>query len=133
VSVPVTPRERAWIELSELFRDTEITAEGVGAIARELRAQGFDEAVAGRILEEEVAPVFGWNLLSVAGNWTGWKEEDVVALVREWLARREARTLAGAMRRTALAGWVRRKLFCSIVQRKWREVAEAMHSAPPLL
>jgi hypothetical protein len=119
-------RERAWIALSDLFRDTEMTASDIAYLARCLREAEIGPADAEAILRDEVAPVFGWNLLSVAGNWTGWMDEDVVELVSQWLARRDAPSLAGLWHRSLPARWLRRKIFFGLVQPAWRRTLAAM-------
>jgi hypothetical protein len=125
-----TPRQQAWIELSELFRDTETTDSDIEFLARELHRLGFDAATAEHILQDEVAPVFGKNLLSVAGNWMGWKPESVVEGVNEWLAKRDAPGLRGALYRTRWARRFRAWFFASMVMEDWRRVAQLMQKLP---
>jgi hypothetical protein len=125
-NVTRTPREQAWIALSELFRDTEITERDIHDIATTLCTLGFDVAAAEKILKTEVAPVFGWNLLAVAGNWTGWRDEDAVGLVQDWLAARTSATFRGAWMRSPLAASLREAVFYGLVKPDWQRVARAI-------
>jgi hypothetical protein len=122
----LTPRQQAWVILSDLFVDTEPDDAGLRHMGQELRALGLDPATAHHILNHEVAPVFGVNLLSVAGNWTGWRPADVVAAVSEWLQKRDAPGLRGLWHRSWLATTLRLGLLARPVQPHWRRVAQAM-------
>lgn len=82
----VACRLPVWVTLSELFVDNEITAAHLALMAQTLGASGYSRAELHDILRDEVAPVFGVNLRSVAGNWTGWRDDDVRELVLEHLA-----------------------------------------------
>ena len=90
-----------WLALSELFLDTQLQADDYRRIARTLSASGFDMDELHRILEAEVAPAFVGNLLSVAGEWAGWSEDEVRRHVERQLRsarpmRRLRRFLAGS-------------------------------------
>ncbi len=126
---PLTAEQQAWVVLAELFRDTELDDAAMAHIARELKALGLDADTAQRMLFDDVMPVFGQNLLSVAGNWTGWRAEDVVELVRAWVARREQPGLIGAWHRSAWMRAIRRKAFGSLIQADWERVARLMSTA----
>lgn len=73
----VDERLPVWTVLSKLFLDTELSADDVQRIAESLARSpyGVDE-IAG-ILRNEVLPAFVPNLLSVAGEWCPWSEEEV--------------------------------------------------------
>jgi hypothetical protein len=79
-----------WCALSDLFLDTEQTDEEYGWIARKLNESGYNRAELRRILDEEVAPAFAFNLFDILGHWGGWTEEQVLDLVTrtqaEWAA-----------------------------------------------
>ena len=81
-------RVPGWTALADLFRDTEFTDIDAAYVARVLAASGYDTPTLERILRTEVAPTFGWNAISVAGEWAGWSEEVVRDAVLEHLARR---------------------------------------------
>jgi len=83
----IARRLPAWCALSELFVDTEFDEATARSIARQLQTTGFDEAALDLMLRREVAPVFVRNVF--AGNWTGWKAEDVREMVLDHLRRRE--------------------------------------------
>lgn len=84
-------RKAAWLALSELFLDTDVTLLEEH-IVTELARSPYDEATLERILEREVAPVCVWNIL-----WWEWAGFD-----REWLAARVLRTLS----RPSLVRWL---------------------------
>lgn len=121
-----TPLQQAWIALSDLFRDTEFTDSDARFVARQLREAGFDAASAERVLLDDVAPVFGWNMFSVAGNWTGWNPPDVVELVNAWRAKRDAPGVRGALYRSAWACRFREWFFARMVMADWRRVAKLL-------
>jgi hypothetical protein len=87
-----------WHAFADLFLDTEQTDEDYGWIARKLNESGYDRAELRRILDEEVAPAFAFNLFDVAGHWGCWTEEQVLDLItrveNEWpIFSRAKRTL----------------------------------------
>lgn len=79
-----------WCALSDLFLDTEQQDEDYRWIARRLNESGYGKAELRRILDEEVAPAFAFNLFDIAGHWGGWTEAQVLDLVTraqdEWAA-----------------------------------------------
>ena len=99
-----------WHALSELFLDTELQPGDYARIADQLRSSGYAPDEIRRILEDEVAPAFLPNLMSVAGEWTPWSEEEV----REIMAR--ARTSLPPMR------WLRRRLFKRHIEQEWQRL-----------
>jgi hypothetical protein len=124
-----TPHQQAWVILSDLFVDTEPDEADLRHMGQQLRALGLDPATALHILNHEVAPVFGVNLLGVAGNWTGWRPADVVAAVSEWVQTRDAPGLSGLWHRSWLATTLRLWLLARRVQPHWQRVAQAMREA----
>ena len=86
---PATFEERmpVWTALSTLFLDTEQTDADIASIARCLRDSPYDPDELERILREEVSPAFSANLLSVAGEWAGWSDEDVREIMTRSLRR----------------------------------------------
>lgn len=79
-----------WSALSDLFLDTEQQEEDYRWIAGRLNESGYDRAELRRILDQEVAPAFAFNLFDILGHWGGWTEEQVLDLVTrpqdEWAA-----------------------------------------------
>lgn len=67
----------AWCALSELFLDIELQPADCARIATIISKAGFSVGEAETILEEEVAPAFTHNLLSISGEWAGWSGEFV--------------------------------------------------------
>ncbi len=117
---PLGPRERLWVALSDLFRDTELEPHDFDHIAEAIRAAGLDAAAAERVLLRDVAPAFGPNLLSVAGEWAGWPDDSVVQAVQAHLARRHGwLSRAGA----ALgAQAVRNTVYRWLLRDDWQQV-----------
>ena len=89
-SRPIEPRRlAAWTALANLFLDTEHTDEIRRCLARDLRETGYSLDQLENILRREIAPVFGGNLLSMAGEWALWDEEEVAEIMeREFLSRK---------------------------------------------
>jgi hypothetical protein len=79
-----------WHALSQLFLDTEPQPQDYESIAARLRACGYPIQEIHRILLDEVAPAFGPNLASVAGEWAGWSESALRDLVLRSLRERDA-------------------------------------------
>jgi hypothetical protein len=117
----------AWIALADMFRDTELQPSDVNTIARTLVEAGLNSKHAHAVLFDEVAPVFGKNLISVAGNWDGWSDEFVVREVQAYLARRQQRTLRRFFSFEGLVGaWIKRGL-----EGDWARVQRHMDLASP--
>jgi hypothetical protein len=94
----IARRAPVWCAMADLFRDTAFTDLDVGHVARTVRGAGFSIEEAEAILRTEVAPVFHSNLLAVAGEWAGWRDEFVVKAIRDHLdgprdLKREARSV----------------------------------------
>jgi hypothetical protein len=120
-------RERLWVALSELFRDTELRPQDYEHIATAVREAGLDTDAAERVLLREVAPVFGRNLLAVTGNWKGWSDETVVQAVRAHLGAR--RGMAGRLRAAlGLATW-RDAIYRRLLRSDWQQVRQRLGGA----
>lgn len=78
-------REPAWLALSEMFLDTDVTLSRRWR-AQALAASGYSVAQLERILVEEVSPACRINLWCVAGVWDGFDP----AWLRERILRRRA-------------------------------------------
>ncbi|NJC27912.1 DUF7079 family protein [Neolewinella antarctica] len=102
------PRHVVWTELSYFYLDTELSESVLTDIVGTLRSTGYDRREISRINRREVAPVLYGNLLSVAGIWTGFREDILIAECTKqvkgndrWWARMH-RTLAGVLLRQTL-------------------------------
>ena len=82
-----------WQALSELFVDTALDSHAYGYIADQLCGCGYSIAEVETILRDEVTPAFSPNLV-VAGEWTGWSEEDVKKIMLEYLEKQQAKGLS---------------------------------------
>ena len=81
-------RRPVWEALSDLFLDTELSDPIREGLARDLAASPYALDELHAILRDEVYPVCKTNLLSVAGNWSGF---DLDWLEARILARRPVR------------------------------------------
>ena len=111
----VARRLPVWSALSELFLDTELQPSDYRHIRETLAASGYGDAKLRRILREEVLPVFGGNLLSLAGEWAGWSDEGVRAEVLAYL-RCDRPARVGRI----VAWWLR-----DYVEQEWTRIASA--------
>ena len=106
-------RRPVWAALSAVFFDTEIDGAWRAEIAETLRASGYSESELERILWGELCPVLHVNLLSVAGEWSGF---DLAYVERRVLARP--------------AGWFRRWFSYfnggNLARDEWRRIKGAM-------
>ena len=75
--IQIDRRLPVWHAFSDLFLDTELQAEDYRRIAAALRASGYTRAELRAILVDEVGPAFAFNLLDIAGEWSGWTEDAV--------------------------------------------------------
>lgn len=67
-------RKPVWTALSALWLDTELDDADLRGIADALAASGYTVAELRAIYLDELAPVLGPNLASVAGVWAGFDE-----------------------------------------------------------
>jgi hypothetical protein len=63
--------------MTEFFLDTELTETAMSYIARTCAASPYSTRELEKILFTEVWPAFLPNLLSMAGEWSGWEEQFV--------------------------------------------------------
>jgi hypothetical protein len=82
-----------WMAMSEMFLDTELGPVDFVRISMGLRISGYRSSELRDMFFQEVAPVLGRNLLSVAGEWAGWDADDLRTLLLPRLQqRRRARS-----------------------------------------
>ena len=105
-----------WHALSELFLDTELQPLDYEHIARRISRSGFTPGELRAILEKEVAPAFVVNLLSVAGEWVPWQEDEV----RDIMARSD--------RSLPQMRWFKRRLFRRHLQSEWDKIAPLLET-----
>ena len=102
-----------WQALSELFLDTELQPHDYRSIAERLHQSGYSPDELRAILENEVAPAFAPNLLSVAGEWTSWSEDEVRKIMLISLRSRFTRVIKG---------WIWRRLFGRHLAEEWAKI-----------
>jgi hypothetical protein len=114
----IANRKPIWTALSELWLDTELSAQDLERIARVLAASGFSIEELRHIYLAEVAPVVSPNLLGVAGQWASF---DV-----DWLCSQILRNLKDRPRRTRF--WGRfpptRWLMLHATEKHWNQLVE---------
>ncbi len=108
-------RIRLWEAFSDLFLDTEPDQATFRHVARVVRETGVTREQAEAVLWDEVFPVLHANLRSVAGEWSGWSRDWLVANLRPAQGRRRRRGPRAIVRE---------------IQRCWDRVLE--HLGPPV-
>jgi len=76
-------KSKVWIALSVLFLDTDISIH-IEHISRVCADSNFDLDELSAILYREVAPVCMPNLLTIAGEWAGFDEAQLVEKILEY-------------------------------------------------
>lgn len=102
-----------WRALSELFLDTELAPQDYRGIADVLKSSPYSTKELHAILENEVAPAFHPNLVSVAGEWAGWQDEVLIEEISRVIQR---------SRRFDLGLWLSRLFFRSYVRGEWQKI-----------
>lgn len=80
-------KKAVWQALSDLYLDTELSEAQLEGIYQTLKSSGFSLKEIEFINLNEVAPVLQSNLLSVAGEWTGFDQEWLTAAITRRLGR----------------------------------------------
>lgn len=97
-----------WIALSDTFLDTELSEGRYRHIAHVIIECRFSPDDALAIYHEDVVPAFAINLLSTAGEWTGWPDDYVQDRVIEARKSRVSRALLNRIFRGYVTGqWAR--------------------------
>ena len=118
----IQKRRSVWVALSELWLDTELSAEDLERIARVLAGSDLTIAQLRQVYLVEVAPVVSTNLLTVAGEWAGFDEE--------WLCSQILRNLRDRPRCTRLWSWfpLTRRLMLYATERHWTRLVKLVQS-----
>jgi hypothetical protein len=109
----IEQRLPVWHALSDLFLDTELQPYDYRTIAEALRSSGYQVDELRDVLEEEVAPAFATNLMSVAGEWAGWSEDEVRDIM--------LRSLRSGSRRSPIR-WLRKRILRRHVREEWEKI-----------
>jgi len=84
----INTRVPVWVALSDLYLDAPIDDASLKRIASTLHASAYSIGELEQILFHEVHPVCADNLKSVAGNWSGFDESQLVQAIVTRLERR---------------------------------------------
>jgi len=86
--IDIKNRKPIWIALSELYLDVELQDSDFNLIAKRILESPYGLKEVKQINKAEVFPVLYKNLLSVAGEWTGFDEQWLVESIQGSLRRR---------------------------------------------
>jgi len=93
--IDIKNRKPIWIVLSELYLDMELKESDIIYIAKVIKESPYRLEEVKRINKYEVFPVLYQNLMSPAGQWTGFDESWLVESIQSSLENRnEAKSLA---------------------------------------
>lgn len=109
-------RKPVWVALSELFLDTELSAEDLARIAQVMAESGLSIEQLREVYLVEVAPVVSRNTFDMAGVWDGFDEEWLYAEILSNLQNRPRRTRFRAW------FWLSRKMMTYATERHWKKL-----------
>lgn len=84
----IKERKPIWIALSEFYLDTELQESDFRHIAFKIIKSPYSLDEVKKINKYEIFPILQSNLLSVAGQWTGFDEEWLISNITDSLAKR---------------------------------------------
>lgn len=87
---PIDARRAVWIAQSDLFLDTDVRLHYAN-LAHVAANSPFPLDELEAIFRDEVAPVFEYNLMDIAGEWAMFANDDVIRSVEGYLARNPPR------------------------------------------
>lgn len=116
-------KQKVWIALGALYLDTEIDHQ---AIARELLKSQFSIEEIEKILFDEVHPVLYPNLLSVAGEWTGWNDAWLTESIQSEISSRQKKDWRSKLSR--LSSWLPKRWVRSLLQEDWNQIKKIISS-----
>jgi hypothetical protein len=114
-------RHEVWMEMSDLFLDSELTPEWLESMSWKLATSPFSTEELIRIYEDEVAPVLHGNLHCVAGVWGAFSPEDVIDPIRKRLIGLKGKTNIKGIPPIAA---VRRWYELGMSERDWKIVLD---------
>jgi hypothetical protein len=110
----IQQRLPVWTVLAELFLDTSFDDADYDRIAAVLRKSPYQLTEIEQILRNEVSPAFSGNLLSIAGEWARWTEEEVKEVMERWLVRQSAK---------GWTAWIKTRFTARVVPMDWHPIA----------
>ena len=87
---PIAARRAVWIAQTDLFLDTDVRLH-YAHLAYVAANSPFSLAELESIFRDEVAPVFEYNLMDIAGEWAMFADDDVIESVEGYLAKHPPR------------------------------------------
>ena len=117
---PIAARRAVWIAQTDLFLDTDVRLH-YAHLAYVAANSPFSLAELESIFRDEVAPVFEYNLMDIAGEWAMFADDDVIESVEGYLAKHLV--LSGkdcvevGRRITCMARWVHHEAAIDRVSR----------------
>lgn len=111
-----------WTVLSELFLDTSFDDADYDRIAAALLRSPYRPAEIEQILRYEVSPAFSGNLLSIAGEWERWSEEEVEEIMQRWFDRLSAK---------GWLAWIKARLTARVIPADWHPIAARLNVRCP--
>ena len=89
-SINIKERKPVWIALSKFYLDTELQASDFNYIAQRIIESPYSFEEVKQINKYEVFPILQSNLLSDAGEWSGFDEEWLIKSIVNSLKNRNA-------------------------------------------
>lgn len=120
----IQQRRPVWAALSQLWLDTELSAEDLERIARVMAESGLSIEQLRQVYAVEVAPVVSPNLRGVAGEWAGFDED--------WLCSQIVRNLRDRPKRTRFWCWfpLSRRAMLYATEGHWARLVELVRKIP---
>ncbi|WP_340202130.1 hypothetical protein [Ascidiimonas sp. W6] len=120
-TINIEERKPIWMVLSELYLDTELQESDFIYIASTILESPYSFNEVKEINKYEVFPILQPNLLSVAGEWTGFNEEWLVNTIVDSLEKRNVVKKMGIEVSFQLFKWMQKdywekleKVYCEL-------------------
>lgn len=110
-------RQPVWIALSEFYLDTELGENELQVITKVFKDNGYTIEELKEINYDEVAPIVSRNLVSTAGEWSGFDEEWLVGKILKRINKGKPRPFFNT---------IYRRYIDSMTNRYWRQISEML-------
>jgi len=88
--INIEERKPVWISLSDFYLDIELQESDFKYIARKIIESPYSIMEVIEIIKYEIFPVLQPNLISIAGEWTGFQEEWLIMSITKSLDKRNS-------------------------------------------